>query len=193
MVHYKGKSKEIQMNLEVEQFLRGKTAVSTQTLTWQWHNHALKLRQKLFIGNDLPPDNLSSSVRAVLLRGEEVMVVRDHQNNPYIIPGGRREPGETISVTLQRELLEETGWAVRETAVIATYHFQHLAPQPPDYQYPYPHFFWPIFVAEADQFHPEAIEEDFYVTHASFQPIEELRTWALGDGQQELLKVACKY
>ena len=176
----------------ITDFLEGKTAVSSQTPIWQWHNHPLELHQQLYLGHTLPPDALSSSVRAILLRENEVMVIRDHQNEPYLIPGGRREPGETILETLRRELLEETGWSVRETAVIATYHFQHLAPKPPAYQYPYPHFFWPIFVAHADQFHPQAIEEDFYVTHASFQPIEAVLTWSFADGQRELLKAACK-
>lgn len=178
------------MSNTVTEFLLGKTAVSTQTLTWQWHNHLLKLHQQLYLGHALPPDELSSSVRAILLRGDEVMVVHSHQNEPYLIPGGRREPGETILETLQRELLEETGWTVRDTAVIATYHFEHLAPKPPAYPYPYPHFFWPIFAAQADQFYPEALEEDFYVTHTSFQPIEEVLTWTFADGQRELLQTA---
>ncbi|MBK7897058.1 MAG: NUDIX domain-containing protein [Anaerolineaceae bacterium] len=106
------------------------------------------------------------------------------------MPGGRREPGETILQTLQRELLEETGWSVGETAVIGTYHFQHLTPKPPDYKYPYPHFFWPIFVAQASQFHPEAIQPEKYAVSSQFELIEELSTWDLNDGQLELLKAA---
>ncbi|MEZ4590153.1 MAG: NUDIX hydrolase [Chloroflexota bacterium] len=178
------------MESTIEQYLHGKTAVANQTPTWQWHNHPLKLRQNTYLGSALPPDALSSSVRAILLRNDAVMVVRDYQNNPYIIPGGRREPGETIGQTLHRELLEETGWTVGETAVIGTYHFQHLTPQPPDYKYPYPHFFWPIFVAEADQFYPEAIQPETYAASSQFEPINEVVTWKWQDGQIELLKAA---
>ncbi|WP_420630888.1 NUDIX hydrolase [Candidatus Leptofilum sp.] len=181
------------MSSIVKNFLQGKTAVATASPTWQWHNHPLPLRQQTYLCTTLPPDKLISSARAILLRGDEVMVIRDHQNEPYIIPGGRREPEETILETLHRELLEETGWLVRETAVIGTIHFQHLNPKPADYPYPHTHFFWSIFVAQAGQFYPEAIEEDFYVTSTHFLPIEEVLSWQLADGQHELLQIAVNF
>lgn len=180
------------MSNNVANFLCGKTAVSTNNPTWQWQNHPLPLHQQTYLGNTLPPDDLISSARAVLFRGNEVMVIRDHQDQPYIIPGGRREAGETIMQTLQRELLEETGWSVRKTAVIGTIHFQHQNPKPAGYPYPHPHFFWSIFVAQANRFHPEAIEEDFYVTRADFLPMEKVLKWPLADGQINLLKAAIK-
>ena len=177
----------------ITDFLEGKTAVSSQPLTWQWHNHPLKMNQQIYLGHDLPPDALSSSVRAILLRENEVMVIRNHQNEPYLIPGGRREPGETILETLRRELLEETGWSVRETAVIATYHFQHLAPKPPDYKYPYPHFFWPIFVAQADQFYPKAIQPEKHAVSSEVRLISEVIAWDLGDGQLRCTPEGCDF
>ena len=77
-----------------------------------------------------------------------------------------------------------------KTAVIGTYHFEHLTPKPPDYKYPYPHFFWPIFVAQADQFHPEALQPEKYAVSSEFQLISEVISWGLGDGQLELLTAA---
>jgi 8-oxo-dGTP pyrophosphatase MutT (NUDIX family) len=171
-------------------FLQGQTAVTQTHPTWQWQDNPLLLRQQTYLCPTLPPDELISSARAVLLRGDEVMVIRDHLNEPYIIPGGRREPGETVLETLQRELREETGWSVGDTAVIGCIHFQHLNPKPTGYPYPHPHFFWAIFAAQADSFDPDAIEEDFYVTSAGFKPIPEVLGWNLRDGQHNLLQKA---
>ncbi|MCA9896729.1 MAG: NUDIX hydrolase [Ardenticatenaceae bacterium] len=178
------------MESTLKQFLRGKTAVSTQSPTWQWHNYPRRLHQQTFLSSDLPPDELTSSARAILLRGNEVMVIRDFQNDPYIIPGGRREPGETVMDTLRRELLGETGWSVGTTAVIGTIYFEHLTPKPPDYKYPHPHFFWPIFVAQADQFYPKAIQPEKHAVSSEVRLISEVIAWDLGDGQIELLKAA---
>lgn len=58
---------------------------------------------------ELPPDELVTPVRAVVLVGAQVLVVHD-PHALHILPGGRREPGETLLATLRREVLEETGW-----------------------------------------------------------------------------------
>jgi 8-oxo-dGTP pyrophosphatase MutT (NUDIX family) len=178
------------MSFALATFLRGQTAVTQTNPTWQWQNSPLPLQQQTYLCPTLPPDELISSARTVLLRDDEVMLIRDHKDQPYIIPGGRREPGETVLETLQREMREETGWSVRDTAVIGCIHFQHLGPKPTDYPYPYPHFFWAIFAAQANSYDAAAIEEDFYVTSASFKLIREVVTWDLGDGQNLLLKAA---
>ncbi len=171
-------------------FLQGKTAVSQTHPTWQWQNNPLPLRQQTYLCTTLPPDELISSARAILFRRDEVMVIWDHLDEPYIIPGGRCEPGETVLETLQREMREETGWSVRDTAVIGCVHFQHLGPKPAGYPYPYPHFIWAIFAAQADSFDPNSLEPDPYVTHASFQSIHKVLSWNLGDGQHVLLQSA---
>ena len=178
------------MSLTLATFLQGQTAVSQTHPTWQWQNNPLPLQQQTYLCPTLPPDELISSARTVLLRGDEVMLIRDHKDQPYIIPGGRRESGETVLETLQREIREETGWSVRDTAVIGCIHFQHLNPKPTGYPYPHPHFFWAIFAAQADGFDAAAIEEDFYVTSASFKPIHEVIGWNLSDGQHVLLQSA---
>jgi 8-oxo-dGTP pyrophosphatase MutT (NUDIX family) len=42
--------------------------------------------------------------------------------------------------TLHREVLEETGWTIRDARLIGLAHFQHLAPKPNHKRYPYPDF-----------------------------------------------------
>jgi 8-oxo-dGTP pyrophosphatase MutT (NUDIX family) len=178
------------MSYDLNRFLQGQTAVSTTHPTWQWQTYTLSLCEQTYLCPTLPPDELISSARVILLRGDEVMVIQDHQNKPYIIPGGRREPGETILQTLHREIGEETGWTVRDTAVIGFTHFQHLTPRPDGYPYPHPHFFWAIFAAQADQYDPTRLKDDFYVASANFHPIRDVLTWQLGYGQHELLQTA---
>ncbi len=178
------------MTSPLEEFLREQTAVAQTHPTWQWQNNPLLLQQQTYLCPTLPPDELISSARVILLHGDEVMVIQDHQNEPYIIPGGRREPGETVLETLHREIGEETGWSVRDTAVIGFTHFQHLTTKPDGYPYPHPHFFWAIFAAQAVHFDPAAVKEDAYVTSASFRPIREVTNWKLSDGQSKLLQAA---
>jgi 8-oxo-dGTP pyrophosphatase MutT (NUDIX family) len=178
------------MTLRLADFLRGQTAVSQATPTWQWQNQPIPLHEHTYLCPTLPPDELISSSRAIIFRGNEVMVVWDHQNNPYIAPGGRREPGESVLQTLRREVREETGWSVKDTAVLGFVHFHHLGSKPPGYPYPYPDFLQVIFTAWADSFDATAVEEDFYVTNFSFQPVAKVATWQLHDGQNQLLQAA---
>ena len=49
---------------------------------------------------------LVASVRVVVLKNSAVVVVRARDGFRHIIPGGRREPGETTEQTARREALE---------------------------------------------------------------------------------------
>ncbi|HWA59875.1 MAG TPA: NUDIX domain-containing protein [Caulobacteraceae bacterium] len=76
------------------------------------------------------PDILVSAVRAVVFRGPRVMVVRESDGTSHVMPGGRREPGESQEATVRRELLEECGWSVGDLRPFAFLHFRHPAPPP---------------------------------------------------------------
>ncbi|MCP4359052.1 MAG: NUDIX hydrolase [Chloroflexi bacterium] len=106
--------------------------------------------------------------------------------------GGRREPGETVLQTLHREVLEETGWTMQDTAVLGFVHYHHLSPKPDGHCYPYPDFIQVIYTAVAHTYHPDALEEDEYVASSRFRPIVETIRLEIGPSQQILLATAVK-
>ena len=56
------------------------------------------------------------------------------------MPGGQREPGETLEEALRREVREESGWLIDSVSILGFIHLEHLGPKPSGYRYPSPHF-----------------------------------------------------
>ncbi len=108
----------------------------------------------------------------------------------HILPGGRREPGETLHQTLRREVLEETGWGLEEPSLLGVRHFRHLQPKPPRYAQPYPDFFQAVYVAHAGGFDPDAREADGYELGAGFRSLAEVRRLALPPNERVFLRAA---
>jgi 8-oxo-dGTP pyrophosphatase MutT (NUDIX family) len=50
-----------------------------------------------------------------------ILMIRRTDNDLYAIPGGALELGETLTQTVQREVMEETGIAVEVTGLIGIY------------------------------------------------------------------------
>lgn len=126
-----------------------------------------------------PPMSMVSSVRAVVRRGETVLVFDDARGVPHLLPGGRREDDEPLDTTLRREILEETGCRiVGQPRAIGVMHFHHVGPRPEDH-YPYPDFLQPIFVASVsgDPVEPAA---DPWVRAPRFVPLARIGSLALG-------------
>jgi ADP-ribose pyrophosphatase YjhB (NUDIX family) len=84
----------------------------------------------------------------------------------YAFPGGRAEPGETPAQTAVREFFEETGMAVRNPVLFATY---DLHGNKDDQR----HFFLSVFRVEAD-LHTEAIAADD-AADPGWYTVEEIR------------------
>ena len=57
--------------------------------------------------SQLPADRLVSSTHAVAFMGEQVILCRDERPDMWFLPGGTREPDESVPDSLARELLEE--------------------------------------------------------------------------------------
>jgi len=172
---------------EAEAWLSGRApAEPPTTVVWGRDKHILRL--SLYATGDETPDALTTSVRGVLFKGRRVMVVRDPPGD-HVIPGGRREPGETLMQTLEREIAEETGWRFSEARRFGALHFRHETPRPHAYPYPHPHFFQPLYRLEASDHDRRRIVRDGWETRSRMTPIA--RAFAtLGGEQTAILRLA---
>lgn len=179
----------ISMNPELAGFLSVSIPVAEESVTW---GDRMPLNITYYLCGQPPPIEYVSSVRAIVFRGDSVLVIRQEDGERYIIPGGRREKGEDPEETLRREVLEESGCTLASVTLFGFMHLHHLAPKPAGYEYPYPDFIWPIYLAEAGKFVPGARKPEQYAIGADFLPIEEVRQLPLRPGQRALLEAALK-
>ena len=178
------------MNKALRAFLEGRTPLVKEDISW--YGGGLALVQTRFTyqleGTAAPPPELVTSVRAILTRGQDVLVVQDPEGQ-HILPGGRLDEDEGLLDALRRELLEETGWSVRgEPALFGLFHYHIHSPKPADYRYPYPDFLQLLYKAHADKHMPEAMEVDGYELGAAFLPLETVRRLPLSRGEIALLQ-----
>jgi ADP-ribose pyrophosphatase YjhB (NUDIX family) len=75
-------------------------------------------------------------VRAVVFRGEELLLVRERRSGRWTLPGGWADAGDTPSRAAERETLEESGYRVRAGKVLAVLDkTRHGHPPSIDYTY----------------------------------------------------------
>lgn len=61
------------------------------------------------ISTELPPDELIQSVPVIGSVGDDIVICQDNRPDVWFLPGGTREPGESLDHCLARELREEAG------------------------------------------------------------------------------------
>jgi ADP-ribose pyrophosphatase YjhB (NUDIX family) len=172
---------------ELLAFLKGLRPGPVEEIAWA--NGALPLRIATYLTGTMPPLAYVTSARAVVRRGDEVLVVEDGEGE-HILPGGRREPGETVAETVVREVLEESGWEVRLGWLLGVLHFRHLGPPPAEHPFRQPDFLHVVFAAEAVAYLPERRQPDGYELGSDFRPIALVREMRLSAGERELLEAA---
>jgi ADP-ribose pyrophosphatase YjhB (NUDIX family) len=75
-------------------------------------------------------------VRAVVFRGEELLLVRERRSGRWTFPGGWADVGDTPGAAAERETLEESGYRVRATKLLALLDkARHAHPPSLDYTY----------------------------------------------------------
>jgi len=171
-------------------FLAGRTPVAVADEAWGTPERPIPLRLSWYLMTAAPPHALVTSVRAIVLHADAVLVLREPDGRPYIIPGGHCEEGESHAETVRREVLEEAGWALGPLAPLGCIHLHNLGPEPPGNRYPYPDSFHTIYVAEAAAAHPEAVIFDQWVASSAFMPLAEALLLPLRPGERVLLVAA---
>ncbi len=119
-----------------------------------WANGTMPLCVRFFFSDEQPPEQFVTSVRCLVLQNDSVLVLSNRKGN-HILPGGRREEGETFEQTLRREVAEETGWTIESISRLGFIHLEHLRPKPSGYQAPYPHFFQIVYTSRASKYVPD--------------------------------------
>jgi ADP-ribose pyrophosphatase YjhB (NUDIX family) len=75
-------------------------------------------------------------VRAVVFRGDELLLVRERRSGRWTFPGGWADVGDTPAAAAVRETLEESGYRVRATKLLALLDkARHEHPPSVDYTY----------------------------------------------------------
>jgi 8-oxo-dGTP pyrophosphatase MutT (NUDIX family) len=118
--------------------------VAEERATWQ---RPLLLRS--YVGATELPDELITSIRVIVLVGNDVVVCTNADGASHAWPGGRREPRESHAETACREVREETGW-ILDAETIEPLGFLHVFNEgdalPP---YPYPDVLQLVVTARA--------------------------------------------
>ena len=177
------------MDKNLETFIQQYIPIAEETARWE--NGTINLRITNYLSDALPPLNFVTSVRAIVLKDENVLVVRT-LSGLHIEPGGRREAGETLLQTLQREVLEEAGWTIEHVQLLGFKHLHHLTPVPQGYSYVSPDFCQLIYAARAHSYRPEAVRTDDIEIETFFYPIAEVQTLHLKPAEIVYLETAQK-
>jgi 8-oxo-dGTP pyrophosphatase MutT (NUDIX family) len=149
----------------------------------------LPIRTRSYVTTVVPPTDLVTSVRCIVLHGDDVLVMRN-KDGRHIWPGGRREGTETSEETVRRELLEEAGCSVSSPVYLGFLYLRHLAPKPEAYPYLYPDFFQLIYAAQCERHDPEARIPDDYELESAFEPIADVERELHDLGEPAFLRAA---
>jgi len=172
------------MDVKLVSFLGTLTPIFNETVTWG----QAPLEVATYWTRQLPPLDFVTSVRAIIFSSQcEVLICSNADGERHIVPGGRRESGEELTQTLEREVVEETGWLINNIKQIGLWHFHHLAPKLPHYKYPYPDFLNILYRADAVREDKGAKIIEDYELESKFVPITALSEVNLEQPSQRVL------
>jgi 8-oxo-dGTP pyrophosphatase MutT (NUDIX family) len=157
-----------------------------------WRGGTIRLRIHSYLSRELPPMDFVTSVRSVVLRGDDVLTVRN-RDGWHVLPGGRRQRGETLEQTVRREVLEEAGVRIERPIQLGVIHLHHITPEPGGYEYPYPDFLWLVYVSQAGALEDFDPVLDDYEEEAVFQPVSDARAMQLSGENRLFLEAAVEY
>jgi 8-oxo-dGTP pyrophosphatase MutT (NUDIX family) len=179
------------MDAQLALYLGRHPAGAEESAVWG-RERTIHLRITAHLADEPPPAAFVTSVRGLLFRGDELMVLANRDTEAYVVPGGRREGDELFEATLRREVGEETGWTLRDPRLLGFYWLHHTTPRPDDYRYLHPDFLQAVYVAEAEQHRPDLLVDDGYDFGAGFRPLAEAGRLALTPGERLFLTAALR-
>ena len=185
MVRFGSLCSTMNSNPSANDFLRDRTPVATGSSTWR--EGEIELDISAHITNDEPPADLISSVRAIVFRGDDVLVMCN-RHGTHILPGGRIENDESQIEALRREITEEAGIEITKIHRLGFMHLRHRTPKPPEYAYPYPDFFWSIFRARYLEDSPGGSSPDEYELSAEFVSLTRVKCLELSQPELAFLQ-----
>lgn len=174
-------------NPAADEFLRDFVPAATETSIWRAGE--IELTVSAYVTHEEPPPDLVSSVRALVFRNHDILVMHN-KDGVHIHPGGRVEQGETHLEALRREIIEEAGIEIADIQRLGFMLLRHNTPRPPDYPYPYPDFFWPVFTACYLWDRPEGMVPNDYEFSAEFVPVASLAGLEITASQRAFLDAA---
>ena len=90
--------------------------------------------------SQLPPVEQVGTAHCLAFDDEGRIVLAEHVDRRWTIPGGHLEPGETPEAAMHREAAEEAGAVVRDPEVLAVERIERLSGDPVDARYTNPSF-----------------------------------------------------
>jgi 8-oxo-dGTP diphosphatase len=126
-----------------------------------------------------PDDDLVTRLHLVAQVPDGRVVVCRSVEEWRFLPGGRREPGESLSETAARELREEAGCELRAPIEVFAHQEVHSRdPAPHRPHFPHPHSAWAFASARVQQTgHPTNPADGEAVVEVRTLPVAEAAAW----------------
>lgn len=158
--------------------LAARTPVVQEVAVWPGD---MQLEMSAYVGGAELPDELVVSVRCLVTVGARVLVCQDAAPSVHVLPGGRREPGESWQRTAQREVMEETGWHVdpARLEMLGFVHVHHTSPVPADHPFPHPDFLQVVMRGEGAGSPADWVDSEGWVQRSWLASVDEAQALPL--------------
>lgn len=115
-------------------------------------------------------------IAAVVLRREDglILSVRKKNTSKFMMPGGKREEGETGIITARREIAEELGLELSETDLIPLGRHSAPAANEPGCRVDCDVFLWTGRLAQAPAVQAEIVESRWYPVDSQAEELAPL-------------------